>query len=129
MLAANHDIYTDQKSEYVISFEYFDSSDQAITISNSYDNVRFVVTKSSLPQDNHLFEISEDGSATEGYLTLPLSEVYGSLVVSANEITITVSTDTMTTIYPGSYFYKLFFESNSGESDCILKGKFVVEAP
>jgi hypothetical protein len=129
MLAGIHDIYAEQKSEYTITFQYFNSSDAAINITSTYDNVRFIVRRSSLTQEKDLFEISQDGDATEGYLDLPVSEVYGTLAVSSNQVIITISTDTMSSIYPGSYFYYILFESDSGESDCWLKGKFVVEAP
>jgi len=129
MLSGIHDIYSEQKCEYTITFQYFNSSDDAINIMDSYDNVRFVARRSSLTQAKDLFEISQDGTATEGYVVFPASEVYGTVSVSTNQITINISTDTMSTIYPGSYFYYVFLESNSGENDCLVKGKFVVEAP
>jgi hypothetical protein len=129
MLAANHDILAEQDAEYNISFQYFDSSDSALDILSTYDNIRFVVRKSSLPQEKNLFEITYDGSVTEGYLPFPITEEYGTLSVVQNELTVTISTDTMTSVYPGSYFYYVFLETNVGQVDCLVKGKFVVEAP
>jgi hypothetical protein len=129
MLAANHDILAEQDAEYSISFQYFDSSDFALDILSAYNNIRFVVRKSSLPQEKNLFEITYDGSVIEGYLQFPLTEEYGTLSVIQNQFTVTISTDTMTSVYPGSYFYYVFLETNLGQVDCLVKGKFVVEAP
>lgn len=130
MLAGIHDIYAEQKSEYSVIFQYYNSSDAAINIGSTYSNVKFVVTKSSLPQDSNLFEISQDGTIIEGFVALTTAEPdYGTLSVSTNQITINVNTATMTKVYPGNYFYSLLLEKSSGEVDCLLKGKFVVEAP
>ena len=129
MLSGIHDIYSEQKCEYSITFQYYNSADAAINFMDSYDNVRFVARRSSLVQAKDLFEISQDGTATEGHVPFPVSEVYGTISVSTNQIIINISTDTMTSIYPGSYFYYVFLESSGGENDCLVKGKFVVEAP
>jgi hypothetical protein len=129
MLSGIHDIYCEQKCEYTITFQYFDSADDPINLMVSYDNVRFVARRSSLTQTKDLFEISQDGTATEGHVPFPTSEIYGNVTVSTNQITINIHTDTMTSIYPGSYFYYVFLETSSGNNDCLIKGKFVVEAP
>jgi len=129
MLAGNHDISAEQDSEFSISFQYFDSDDVALNFLSGYSNIRFVVRKSSLPQEKNLFEISYDDSDVEGYLPYPLGDEYGTLTITQNEFTITVNTDTMSSVYPGSYFYYVFLETNLGQVDCLLKGKFIVEAP
>jgi hypothetical protein len=129
MIAGIHDLSAEQDCEYTVTFQYYDSSDAAIDILTDYDNVRFVVRKSSLPQEKNLFEIAYDGSEVEGYLTFPVAEVYGTITVVNQTITIAVSTDTMTSVYPGNYFYYVFLESSSGVTDCLIRGKFTVEAP
>ena len=130
MLAAIHDIYAEQNSEYTISFQYTDSDDVPLDILQTYSNVRFVVRKSSLPQEKNFFEMAYDDSDVEGYLPYPLSGEYGTVsVISQNQINIIVNTETMSTVYPGSYFYYIFLETLVGEVDCLVKGKFVVEAP
>lgn len=129
MLAGIHDIYAEQGSEYTITFQYYGSDDTALDILTAYSNVRFVVRRSAIPQEKNLFELSYDDNIEEGYLALPLSEEYGTVTVSGEEIVITVNTETMTTVYPGPYFYYLFLETNTDISDCLLKGRFVVEAP
>lgn len=129
MLAAIHDLSAEQDSEYTVTFQYFDSEDTAIDILVDYDNVRFVVRRSSLPQEKNLFEVSYDDSVVEGYLPFPISESYGSLVIMNQQMQITVNTETMSSVYPGNYFYYVFLETNSGVSDCLIRGKFTVEAP
>jgi hypothetical protein len=129
MLAAIHDLSAEQDSEYTVTFQYFDSEDAAIDILADYDNVRFVVRRSSLPQEKNLFEVSYDDSVVEGYLPFPISESYGSLVITNQQMQITVNTETMSSVYPGNYFYYVFLETNSGVSDCLIRGKFTVEAP
>lgn len=129
MLAAIHDLSAEQDSEYTVTFQYFDSEDTAIDILADYDNVRFVVRRSSLPQEKNLFEVSYDDSVVEGYLPFPISESYGSLVIMNQQMQITVNTETMSSVYPGNYFYYVFLETNSGVSDCLIRGKFTVEAP
>ena len=129
MLAAIHDLSAEQDSEYTVTFRYFNASDVGIDVLLNYDNVRFVVRKSSLPQEKNLFEISHDDSAVEGYLPFPTSESYGSLIITNEEIEITVNTDTMSSVYPGNYFYYVFLETNAGVTDCLIRGKFTVEAP
>lgn len=129
MLAAIHDLSAEQDSEYTVTFQYFDSEDAAIDILADYDNVRFVVRRSSLPQEKNLFEVSYDDSAVEGYLPFPISESYGSLVITNQQMQITLNTETMSSVYPGNYFYYVFLETNSGVSDCLIRGKFTVEAP
>lgn len=129
MLAGIHDIYAEQGSEYTVAFQYYGSDDAALDILSAYDNVRFVVRRSAIPQEKNLFELSYDNNIQEGYLALPLIETYGNIVVSGEEIVITISTETMTSVYPGPYFYYLFLETNTDAVDCLLKGRFVVEAP
>jgi hypothetical protein len=129
MLAGIHDIYAEQGSEYTIAFQYFGSDDTALDILPTYENVRFVVRRSAIPQEKNLFELSYDDNIEEGYLSLPLVGSYGTILVSGEEVTITISTETMTTVYPGPYFYYLFLETSTDVVDCLLKGRFVVEAP
>lgn len=129
MIAGIHDLSAEQDCEYTVGFHYYDAEDVAVGILTDYDNVRFVVRKSSLPQDNHLFEIVYDDSQTEGYLPFPLTETYGTITIVNEKITIAVSTETMTSVYPGNYFYYVFLETNTGVSDCLVRGKFTVEAP
>jgi hypothetical protein len=129
MLAAIHDLSAEQNSEYTVTFQYFNSADAAIGILANYNNVRFVVRRSSLPQEKNLFEVCYDDSVVEGYLPFSTSESYGSLVITNQQMKITVNTDTMSSVYPGNYFYYVFLETNSGVSDCLIRGKFTVEAP
>jgi hypothetical protein len=129
MLAGIHDIYAEQGSEYTITFQYYGSDDSALDILTAYENVRFVVRRSAIPQEKNLFELSYDDNIEEGYLTLPLSGQYGTVSISGEEIVITVNTETMSSIYPGPYFYYLFLETSTDVVDCLLKGRFVVEAP
>jgi hypothetical protein len=129
MLAAIHDLSAEQNSEYTVTFQYFNSADAAIGILANYNNVRFVVRRSSLPQEKNLFEVSYDNNVVEGYLPFLTSESYGSLVITNQQMKITVDTDTMSSVYPGNYFYYVFLETNSGVSDCLIRGKFTVEAP
>lgn len=129
MLAAIHDLSAEQDAEYTVTFQYFDASDVAIDVLANYDNVRFVVRKSSLPQEKNLFEICYDDSAVEGYLPFPISEIYGYLLVTNGEIEISVNTETMSAVYPGNYFYYVFLETNAGVTDCLIRGKFTVETP
>ena len=129
MLAANHDIFAERGAEYSITFQYFDSDDVSLNILTAYDNVRFVVRKSAIPQDKNLFEISYDDTDVEGYLPYPVGDEYGVLSIVQNEFTVSVKTETMSSIYPGSYFYYVFLETSTGQVDCLVKGKFVVEAP
>jgi len=112
-----------------VTFQYFNSADAAIGILAYYNNVRFVVRRSSLPQEKNLFEVSYDNNVVEGYLPFSTSESYGSLVITNQQMKITVNTDTMSSVYPGNYFYYVFLETNSGVSDCLIRGKFTVEAP
>jgi hypothetical protein len=129
MLAGIHDIYAEQGSEYTITFQYYGSDDSALDILTTYENVRFVVRRSAIPQEKNLFELSYDDNIEEGYLPLPLSDQYGTVSVSGEEIVITINTETMSSVYPGPYFYYLFLETNTDVVDCLLKGRFVVEAP
>lgn len=129
MLAAIHDLSAEQNSEYTVTFQYFNSADAAIGILANYNNVRFVVRRSSLPQEKNLFEVCYDDSVVEGYLPFSTSESYGSLVITNQQMKITVNTDIMSSVYPGNYFYYVFLETNSGVSDCLIRGKFTVEAP
>lgn len=129
MLAANHDIFAERGAEYSITFQYFDTDDVALNILSGYDNVRFVVRKSSIPQEKNLLEICYDDTDVEGYLPYPISGEYGTITIVQNEFVITLNTDTMSSVYPGSYFYYIFLETSTGQTDCLVKGKFVVEAP
>jgi len=129
MLAAIHDLSAEQDAEYTVSFQYFDASDVGIDVLLNYDNVRFVVRKSSLPQEKNLFEVTHDDSAVEGYLPFPLSETYGSVIITNQEIQININTETMSSVYPGNYFYYVILETNAGVTDCLIRGKFTEEAP
>ena len=130
MIAGIHDIFAEQNSEYTIDFQYYNSSDTAIDILSLYQNVKFVVRRSSLPQDKNLFEVYYDDVIPEGYITFSnTEETYGTISVDDNQITVTVSSATITDTGPGSYFYYLNLETSLGEQYCLVKGKFVVEAP
>ena len=138
MLSGTHDISAEQNATYSISFQYFDKDDVAIDINPTFVKVRFIVRKSSLLQDKNLFEIlfsflNPEGiynDVDEGFLSYPNSDAeYGEITIDENNITVTISSDTMSSVTPGSYFYYLNVENIDEEKFCLVKGRFVVEAP
>lgn len=129
MLAGNYDLSAEQNSSYEVIFQYVDENDDSIDILSEYDNVKFIVRKSAILQDKNLFEIHYSGTVDEGYLEFTDTETsYGTLTVSSDTITTTVSSNTMSSVNPGNYFYYLYLTQGE-ELYCLVKGRFIVEAP
>jgi len=129
MLSGNFDLSAEQNSVYEVSFKYVDENDSSIDILSTYDNVKFIVRKSALVQEKNLFEVHYTGSVEEGYLQFVDTDTsYGNMTVVNDTITLTLSSNTMSSVNPGNYFYYLYLIDGE-EMYCLVKGRFVVEAP
>jgi len=125
MNAGTFDIYVDKQSEFYVEFEYVDSNDIPIEIT---DLVSFEVRRSSVVNKN-LFSVYSDASVSED------DEFYsetnyniGNIIINNNVVKVTIYTDTISKIYPNQYFYYLKIHSTD-DTKTLLKGKFVTDTP
>lgn len=125
MNAGIFDILVDQDSDFYAEFEYVDSDDVGINISN---NVSFHVRKSSIKEKN-IFSIYSDSSVSENDELFSGSDyVPGNISISGNVITIQIDSTIISQLYPGQYFYYMFLYGNNNEKT-LLKGRFTTETP
>lgn len=125
MNAGTFDIYVDKQSEFYVEFEYVDSNDIPIEIT---DLVSFEVRRSSVVNKN-LFSVYSDGSVSEDDEFYDGTDyIVGNITVDNNKITTTINTDIISKIYPNQYFYYLKL-NNTNQTKTLLKGKFVTDTP
>jgi hypothetical protein len=125
MNAGTFDIYVDKQSEFYVEFEYVDSNDIPIEIT---DLVSFEVRRSSVINKN-LFSVYSDGSVSEDDEFYDGTDyIVGNITVDNNKITTTINTDIISKIYPNQYFYYLKL-NNTNQTKTLLKGKFVTDTP
>jgi hypothetical protein len=127
MIAGSFDINGQRGSTLELDFEYLDSNSAAININNL--TIHFVVRTTTIKTDDFLFEINSNGSR-EGTLPFPsTAEVYGLITRgSTGKFTLTVSSETMEELTPGTYFYSLFLSSAAPSVTPLAKGRFYVES-
>lgn len=125
MNAGIFDIYVDQDSDFYAEFEYVDSDDNAINITQ---NVSFHVRRSSIKPDN-LFSVYSNGTLNENDELNSGTDYYpGSITVSGNLMTVELDSSVISKLHPGQYFYYILFYGNGNERT-FLKGRFTTETP
>lgn len=125
MNAGIFDIYVDQDSDFYAEFEYVDSDDMPINITQ---NVSFHVRRSSIKPDN-LFSVYSNGTLNENDELNEGTDYYpGTLNISGNLITLDLDYSVISKLYPGQYFYYILFYGNGNERT-FLKGRFTTETP
>ncbi len=125
MNAGTFDIYVDQDSDFYAEFEYTDSNDNAINITQ---NVSFHVRRSSIKPDN-LFSVYSDDFINENDELNDGTDYFpGTLTVLNNLITLQLESSVISKLHPGQYFYYIIFYGN-GQEKTFLKGRFTTETP
>jgi len=125
MNAGTFDIYVDQDSDFYAEFEYTDSNDNAINITQ---NVSFHVRRSSIKGDN-LFSVYSDSFLNENDELNDGTDYFpGTLTVLNNLITLQLESSVISKLHPGQYFYYIIFYGN-GQEKTFLKGRFTTETP
>lgn len=125
MNAGIFDIYVDQDSDFYAEFEYVDSDDNAINITQ---NVSFHVRRSSIKPDN-LFSVYSNEILNENDEFNSGTDYYpGSITVSGNLMTVELDSSVISKLHPGQYFYYILFYGNGNERT-FLKGRFTTETP
>ena len=125
MNAGTFDIYVDQDSDFYAEFEYTDSNDNAINITQ---NVSFHVRRSSIKSDN-LFSVYSDDFINENDELNDETDYFpGTLTVLNNLITLQLESSVISKLHPGQYFYYIIFYGN-GQEKTFLKGRFTTETP
>jgi len=125
MNAGTFDIYVDQDSDFYAEFEYTDSNDNAINITQ---NVSFHVRRSSIKPDN-LFSVYSDSFLNENDELNDGTDYFpGTLTVLNNLITLQLESSVISKLHPGQYFYYIIFYGN-GQEKTFLKGRFTTETP
>lgn len=125
MNAGIFDIYVDQDSDFYAEFEYVDSDDNAINITQ---NVSFHVRRSSIKPDN-LFSVYSNEILNENDELNSGTDYYpGSITVSGNLMTVELDSSVISKLHPGQYFYYILFYGNGNERT-FLKGRFTTETP
>jgi len=130
MEAGIFDIHADYGTDLVLEFQYKEQDDSFVNLSG--DIVSFYVKKSILPYDTY-FAIHSDGTAIEGDLPFPNSDMgYGTLTVNNGTLVLVINKQTMSLLQPINYFYTLVRRTEDTDlgmlETVILKGKFAVEA-
>lgn len=127
MTTGNFDINAEEGSTLELEFEYTDPEYVPISVSSS--NIRLIVKKSSIKTNDFMFQINSNGSITEGTIPFPdTNSYYGTIVKgTTGKFTITVTSDVMEILSPGTYFYNLSLISNN-RVDGLCKGRFTVES-
>lgn len=125
MNAGTFDIYVDQDSDFYAEFEYTDSNDNSINITQ---NVSFHVRRSSIKPDN-LFSVYSDSFLNENDELNDGTDYFpGTLTVLNNLITLQLESSVISKLHPGQYFYYMILYGN-GQEKTFLKGRFTTETP